>query len=239
MEGYYDVGWERAAGSPSLVGSLIHKPSLICEVKRSSPSTGIIRPDVDLQEVLKEIAMGGGDAVSILTDPDNFMGSLTDLRSASSITNLPTMMKDFVVSAKQVEAAWRSGASGVLLIQPAFTRGLTEKDLDEMIGFAHDWGMEVLLEVYDGGLEEALNTDADLVGVNTRNLDTLEINLEKAYGEIRKFEPDSWRIVLESGVKSRRDIEMFMELGVSKFLVGTAIMSAQSISSKIKELKMG
>ncbi len=238
MDGYYDVEWEEINRSPSLFENLTSRPALICEIKRVSPIVGKLRPDIRIEEALKEIMNGGGDAVSILTDPDNFHGSIHDLRHAS-IYPLPTLMKDFVVSERQIEAACRSGASAILLIHQIFKRGLSSMSLREAIRMAHDLGLEVILEIYDGGLGEALDTDSELIGINSRNLDTLEINLEKAYNMIRGHQGDAWRIVAESGIKSHQDITRFMELGVTRFLVGTSIMSSGSISSKIRELKGG
>ncbi len=237
--GYYDVGWRQDAEPPSLVDNLTSRPALICEVKRSSPTMGRIRPDLRIGEALEEIRRGGGDAVSILTDPDNFQGSLRDLKHASESSSLPTLMKDFIVSERQIEAAWRSGASAILLIYPVFKRGLSSISLREAINTAHSLGLEVILEVFDGGLGEALDTDSDLVGVNSRNLDTLEVDLWRAYRMIKEYEGDAWRIVAESGIRSPHDVRTFMELGVSRFLVGTSIMSSRSISSKIRELKEG
>ncbi|MCS7138281.1 MAG: indole-3-glycerol-phosphate synthase TrpC, partial [Candidatus Caldarchaeum sp.] len=150
-----------------------------------------------------------------------------------------TLMKDFVVSKKQLEFASKAGASAVLLIVPAFERGLCEIPLSQMIKEAHDMGLEVLLEVYRAeDLGTALNSDAELVGINSRDLDSLDVSLERAKAIAAAVpEHDRWRIVAESGIKSREDVEPFIMMGVNKFLVGTALMTSNDPALAIRRIK--
>lgn len=240
VEGYYGLaGYEAARRGPSMLEAL-SKPgiSLICELKLRSPSMGLIRMDSDPLSLVKEMEDAGADAISIMTDPDNFSGSINYLVEASRITKLPTLMKDFIVSEIQIEAARKAGASAVLLIYPAFSNGYAELKLNDAIEHAHGLGLEVLLESYTPkDFKSSLRYDADLFGVNSRNLDTLDLNLDRAYEIIAAHGGGDERIVLESGIVSSSQIRRFVKLGVNKFLVGTSIMRSKSITLKIRELK--
>jgi indole-3-glycerol phosphate synthase len=239
-EGYYSLDECKAAvRRPSMLKAL-GKPgiSLICELKLRSPSMGWIREEQDPVSLVMEMEDAGADALSILTDPDNFSGSIRYLAEASEITSLPILMKDFIVSETQIEAAHRAGASAILLIFPAFSRGYTELELRDAIELAHGMGLEVLLESYTiGDFKASLHYDVDLLGVNSRNLDTLDLSLDRAYEIIAAHGGDCERIVLESGITSASDVRKFLEVGVSKFLVGTSIMRSRNIAAKIRELK--
>lgn len=239
-EGYYDLEGEIARSAPSLARSLNDDPSLICELKFRSPTRGKLRSPRKLVEIAREMMLGGANALSVLTDPDHFSGSLKYLPEVSKAISLPTLMKDFIISRVQIKAARRAGASAVLLIYPVFSRGYS-KDLSlrDAIDYAHDLGLEVLLEAYTlDDLRKSLSLDADLIGVNSRNLDTLDLSLERAYRMIEEV-GDADRIVLESGIRSAADISLFRRIGVKRFLIGTSIMTSENIRSKVKELKGG
>ncbi len=237
-EGYYDLEVEAVSVRRSLVEALDRSEiSLICEVKFRSPTRGTIREFHDPARIAEEMKRGGADAISILTDPDNFSGSIKHLIDVSSSIDLPALMKDFVVSELQLEAARKAGASAALLIYPIFARGYSELTLRDAIDYAHGLGLEVLLEAYTlNDLMKALSSDADLIGVNSRDLDTLDLNLKRAYRLIGKIGNDE-RLVLESGITSASEIIWFKEIGVTKFLIGTSIMNSNNIASKIRELK--
>lgn len=238
--GYYKLPDEEPSSSErlSLINALSDRVSLICEIKPRSPTAGHLRKVIDPVEVAREMVAGGANAISILTDPDNFLGSIKNLVKISRVIKRPTLMKDFVVSKEQIESAWRAGASAILLIYPVFTRGYGELTLDDAVDHTHALGLEVVLEVYDpGDLEGVLEIGADLVGVNSRNLDTLDVSLDRAYKMIKSLDDGREKIVVESGIKCAADIKRFLKLGVNKFLVGTAIMSSPDIASKIHELK--
>ncbi|MEM0329563.1 MAG: indole-3-glycerol-phosphate synthase [Nitrososphaerota archaeon] len=239
-KGYYNLEfYEAPASRPSMLDAL-NKPgvSLICELKLRSPAMGVIRDARNPLNLIEEMEAAGADAISIITDPDNFSGSIHYLAEASKITRLPTLMKDFIVSDVQIEAARRAGASAILLIYPAFSRGYTLLGLREAIDLAHSMGLEVILESYNmEDLRASLSYDADLLGVNSRNLDTLELSLDRAYELIASLGDPDERVILESGISSASQIRRFAELGVNKFLVGTSIMASNSIALKIRELK--
>ena len=241
LEGYYDIEADASSNKIiSLVKALDHdEVSLICELKSRSPSHGEIRRIGNPVKLAKLIELAGANGLSILTDPDNFSGSIRHLLEISGEVSIPTLMKDFIISTAQIEAARKAGASAILLIYPAYARGYSDTTLDHAIDYAHDLGLEVLLEAYTPkDLEAALSTDADLIGVNSRNLDTLDVSLERAYRIIELAGAgESERIVVESGIKSAHDILFFRRLGVKRFLVGTSIMSSPDIRSKIRELK--
>jgi len=239
-EGYYNLEEESSRGSLSLTGALNDDPSLICELKLRSPTKGELRSSCEPIKIAREMMMGGADALSILTDPDHFSGSIKHLSEISKTISLPTLMKDFIVSKVQIEAARRADASAILLIYPIFARGYSrDLTLRDAIDYAHDLGLEVLLEAYvSDDLSKSLLTDADLIGVNSRNLDTLDLSLERAYrmiGEVGETD----RIVLESGIRSAHDISLFRRIGVKRFLIGTSIMSSRDIRLKVRELKEG
>lgn len=239
-KGYYSLEeYEAPMSRPSMLKAL-DKPgiSLICELKLRSPVMGIIRDARNPLCLIEEMEAAGADAISIITDPDNFSGSIYYLAEASRITRLPTLMKDFIVSEAQIKAAHRAGASAILLIYPAFSRGYAELELRDAIDLAHSLSLEVILESYSmEDFKASLGYDADLLGVNSRNLDTLELNLDHAYQIIAALGDRDERIILESGINSASQIRRFAELGVNKFLVGTSIMASSSIASKIRELK--
>ncbi|MEN3047625.1 MAG: indole-3-glycerol-phosphate synthase [Candidatus Caldarchaeales archaeon] len=236
--GYYSAAWELKAARRSLTGSLRSRVSVIAELKPSSPTAGSIRSVDDPRALIAKMIEGGADAISVLTVLDDFGGRPEYLRVASEL-GAATLMKDFVVTRAQLEFAARSGASAVLLIARAFRLGLCELDVDGMIGEAHDRCLEVLLEVYRAeDLDFALRTDADLIGVNSRDLETLDLNLEKARAIVAELpEGERWRTVVESGIGSRSDVEPFLGMGVNKFLVGTAVMRSQDPAAAIRAIK--
>ncbi len=240
VKGYYNLeGYETPEKRPNMLNAL-DRPgvSLICELKLRSPSTGTIREERDPINLVKEMERAGADAISIITDPDNFSGSIHYLARASRITSLPTLMKDFIVSEAQIAAAYRAGASAVLLIHPVFSRGYAEVSLRDAIELAHSMSLEVLLESYTADdFNASLRYDVDLLGVNSRNLDTLDLSLDRAYEIIAALGGRDDRIILESGITSASEIRRFAKLGVNKFLVGTSIMRSRDIMSKVRELK--
>lgn len=236
--GYYLTTWERPTSERSLLRSLRSAVSVIAEMKPKSPSAGTLRNVYDPRQLVSRLIDGGADAISVLTEDVDFGGRPEYLRLASE-TGVPTMMKDFVVSREQLEFASRAGASAVLLIVGAFKRRLCELDLHRMIREAHDLGLEVLLEIYrPEDLEIALNSDADMIGINSRDLDTLDLSLARAKSIADLVsERERRKTVIESGISSRSDVEPFIEIGINKFLVGTAIMSASDPSVAIKRIK--
>ena len=209
-------------------------PSLIAEVKRSSPSVGHIA-DTDPADRARSYADGGAAAVSVLTEGRHFGGSLEDLRAVHLATTVPVLRKDFLVEPSQLLEARACGADAVLLIAASLSRDA----LGEMLATADDLRLGVLLETHSvADLEKALETDSRVVGVNARDLETLEVDVERALGMLSEVPAD--RIaVLESGVSQRQDVVRARASGARAVLVGEALMRAADPAAKIRELLEG
>jgi indole-3-glycerol phosphate synthase len=209
---------------------------IIAEIKSASPSAGVIRKEVDATVIAKSMEKGGATALSVLTEPKQFGGSLAALSLARKIVKLPILMKDIILSPLQIQAASKLGANAVLLIKALFDRVYSERTLDEMISGAHLLGLEVLLETHT--LSEfcsALKTDADLIGINNRNLATLKVDLSQTKTILSSINPKNTVIVSESGIKSPTDIRFLRESGAGAFLIGSAIMLSDNIEEKVRE----
>ncbi|MEM2321331.1 MAG: indole-3-glycerol-phosphate synthase [Candidatus Bathyarchaeia archaeon] len=216
------------------------KVPIISEIKFASPSVGLLRVPGDVESIAKDMIEAGAIGLSILTEPEYFSGSLENLLKARIAVEAPIMMKDIVVSMEQIEAAWRVGADAVLLIVSLFKRGYCETDLDNMIEYAHSYGLEVLLETHT--LEEfrlALSADADMIGINNRDLRTLKVDLnvtKRILESLDKSEVDGRPIVSESGIKSPEDIRFLRRCGADAFLVGSSVITAKEIGKFISSL---
>jgi indole-3-glycerol phosphate synthase len=208
-------------------------PAVIAEMKRSSPSVGAIAEDADPVLRARAYAAGGAAAISILTEPSHFHGSLLDLQAARSAVDLPLLRKDFLVHPGQVIEARANGADAVLLI----TACLSDSELVSMLAAASDMGLGVLLETHsDADQERALGTDARVIGVNARDLETLDVDIEAALERLRRIPPDRVS-VLESGISSRSQAEDAMRAGASAILVGEALMRAGDPAAMLRELR--
>ncbi len=236
--GYYEHLTEAATkpvGLRSAIQQSQHAP-VIAEIKGASPSAGVIRQDFSPEKVALAMAKGGAAGISVLTEPKHFSGSLTNLAKVRKTVELPVLMKDIIVSPRQLEAAARTGANGMLLIQALFDRGYGELAVNEMIEAAHSRKLEVLLEVHDEDeFRRALATDADLIGINNRNLATLEVDLNVTRHILEKKLEDNVIVVSESGIHSAADVLFLRACGANAFLVGSAIMSAENIEAKVRE----
>ncbi len=210
---------------------------VITEIKPASPSMGTIRSNINPAEVAQAMQQGGAIGLSILTEPTHFNGSLQTLTQARSTVNLPLLMKDIIITTEQIDAAAKLGANAILLIQALFDRGYCEIDLIKTIAYGHNLGLEVLLETHtEAEFKKALETDADLIGINNRNLDTLKTDLVTTQ-QILTAENKQGRIVVsESGIKSPGHIQYLRGCGADAFLVGSSIMLTDDIESKVKEL---
>jgi indole-3-glycerol phosphate synthase len=208
--------------------------SVIAEVKRASPSAGAIAPEADPVAQAAAYAAGGAAAISVLTEPTHFRGSLEDLRAvAAEVTTTPLLRKDFLISDAQLVEARAAGADSVLLI----TSCLDDDELTTMLERARALGMEPLVETHDDAdLARALATDARIVGVNARNLETLEVDVDAALRRLHAISGD--RIaVLESGVKGREEATAAAAAGASAILVGETLMRAGDPAGAIRELR--
>jgi indole-3-glycerol phosphate synthase len=210
--------------------------AVIGEIKAASPSLGTIRNETNPYQIAKAIKRGGAIGISVLTEPKHFNGSLAALTQAREVVKLPILMKDIILSHEQIEEAADIGANAVLLIQALFERGYTEMTIDEMITFAHSRGLEVLLETYtEEEFAIATKTNADLIGINNRNLSTLEIDLNSTKRIIEKNGKMGKTVISESGIKTQDDLKFLRQCGASAFLIGTSIMLAENVEKKVRE----
>ena len=209
--------------------------SLITEVKFSSPSLGKIRKTTDPVKIAKSMVDGGAIGLSILTQPHLFNGSPEYFQKIRRAVKIPLLMKDIVINKIQIDAAEKIGADCILLIQSIFDKKLAT-DIDEFISYAHKKKLMVLLESHTK--KEFINstkTDADLLGINNRNLDTLEINLDVTKNILK--DRNEKRIILsESGIESPNDIRFLDDCGADAFLVGSSIMKSKDIKGHVKKL---
>jgi len=238
--GYYEIERaETARRRLSLKESIKrckHVP-IIAEIKPSSPSYGNLRKISSLREVAAAMERGGAIGISVLTEPKHFRGSIKSLVETRNYTNLPVLMKDVVVDPVQIEAASKSGADAVLLIYSIFKRGYIDSLVEDMINLAHSMELEVLLETHTKDeFLSALRTDADLVGINNRDLKTLKVDL-KVTERILASAPQCDKIVVsESGIQKPEDIRFLCACGAKTFLVGSAIMLAENMEEKVRSL---
>ena len=207
-------------------------PALIAEVKRASPSAGMIAEDVNPSVLARGYQAGGAAAVSVLTEPRHFQGSLADLQAVRSSVSIPVLRKDFLIHPSQVIEARASGADAVLLIVAA----LTDAQLRALLEAAGDVGLATLVETHsDEDLRRALDSDAKLIGVNARDLETLEVDVAGALARVGRV-PDDRISVLESGISTRANVDAALEAGASAILVGEALMRADDPARAVRKL---
>ena len=207
-------------------------PALIAEVKRASPSAGAIADDANASALARGYQAGGAAAVSVLTEPRHFHGSIADLQAVRSSVSIPVLRKDFLIHPAQVIEARASGADAVLLIVAA----LSDAELRALLGAAGDLGLGALVETHsDEDLGRALETEATMIGVNARNLESLEVDVEGALERVGRV-PEDRIAVLESGVTARADVEAALTAGASAILVGEALMRADDPARAVRKL---
>ncbi len=211
--------------------------AIIAEIKRASPSKGTIRSDPDIGRLASAMERGGAAGISVLTEPSHFNGSLADLVLARGSVALPLLMKDIVLDRSQVEAASRMGADAVLLIKAIFDRDYADCRLEAMIDLVHSLGMEVLLEVHTSEeFREAMGLEADLIGVNNRDLGTLRVDLRTTERILAAHRGCPAVVVSESGISSPADVLFLKGVGARAFLVGSSVMLAGDVEDKVREL---
>jgi indole-3-glycerol phosphate synthase len=206
--------------------------SLIAEMKRASPSRGPIRPGASVAEVVRGYQAAGARAVSVLTEPNHFGGSLEDLVEARSACDLPLLRKDFVVDRYQLLEARAAGADAVLLIVAA----LDGERLAGLMAAASDLGMDSLVEVHDEEeVETAVEAGAEVIGINNRDLHSLDVDLGTTFKLLADV-PAGTVVVAESGITERGHVSELEDAGVDAILVGEALMRADDPASAVREL---
>ncbi|MDX1658932.1 MAG: indole-3-glycerol phosphate synthase TrpC [Nitriliruptorales bacterium] len=204
---------------------------VIAEIKRASPSKGALAPDLDAAEQAARYGAGGAAAISVLTEPDRFEGSLDDLLAASG-SGLPTLRKDFVVDAYQIWEARRAGAAAVLLIVAA----LDDDDLRDLLAATDEAGLDALVEVHDRGeLERAQAVGATIIGVNARDLRTFEVH-RNAFALLRPHFPAGAIAVAESGIRGPADVAVAGAQGADAVLVGEALVTSDDPQQLLERL---
>ncbi|MCY1287698.1 Indole-3-glycerol phosphate synthase [compost metagenome] len=210
-----------------------HEPAVIAEIKKASPSKGVLRENFVPAEIARSYEEGGAACLSVLTDVDFFLGSDAYLKEARAACSLPVIRKDFMIDPYQVVEARAIGADCILLIVSA----LDDVRMAELAAVARDFNLDVLVEVHDGEeLERALKTlDTPLVGINNRNLHTFEVTLDTTLDLLPEI-PRDRLVVTESGILNRADVELMEVSEVYAFLVGEAFMRADEPGTELKRL---
>jgi len=208
------------------------KPAIIAEVKKASPSKGVLRENFVPADIAKSYEQGGAACLSVLTDVQFFKGSVAYLEEARAACSLPVLRKDFIVDAYQILEARAMGADCILLIAAAL-QPLQMRDLE---AYAHSLGLAVLVEVHDRDeLEQSLTLKTPLIGVNNRNLRTFETSIETTIGMLDMV-PEDRIVVTESGILSRVDVDRMRAMDVQTFLVGEAFMRAEDPGTELARM---
>jgi len=221
--GFFDALQERHS---------LGQAAVIAEIKKASPSKGVIREDFNPEQIARSYAQHGAACLSVLTDVDFFQGRDEYLQQAREACTLPVLRKDFMIDHYQIYESRMLGADCILLIVAC----LSDVLLNELCGLAHDLEMDVLIEVHDEQeLERALRVPNKLVGINNRNLRSFETSLETTLS-LRQRVPGDYILVSESGIHTPEDVQLLRENGIQSFLVGEAFMAADDPGAKLKEL---
>ena len=208
------------------------KAAIISEIKKASPSKGVLRADFRPAEIAATYEANGAACLSVLTDEQFFQGSAAYLKQARSVCSLPVLRKDFMVDIYQIYEARAMGADAILLIVSALDHGL----MAEMEAVAHELGMGVLVETHDGDeLTAALKLKTPLLGINNRNLRTFEVSLENTLGLLDRI-PQDKLVITESGILNQADVQRMREANVHAFLVGEAFMRAADPGAELARL---
>jgi indole-3-glycerol phosphate synthase len=220
-------GFRRSLESRSQTGSAV-----IAELKKASPSRGLIRPDFDPRLLAIELEQAGAAALSVLTEEEFFQGSLDNLRSASASTRLACLRKDFIVDEMQVVEARANRADAILLI----TAALSQAELEMLASRAGQYQLDVLCEVHNReDLQRAIDAGCNLIGVNNRDLQTFQVDLKTALGLADLIPAEAFRVA-ESGIHSAADITQLANAGYQAFLIGESLMQSKSPASALETL---
>jgi len=207
-------------------------PAVIAEIKKASPSKGLIRAEFDAASLAQQLEAGGAATLSVLTDEKFFQGSLENLRRASAAVKLPCLRKDFMVDEFQVLEARANSADAILLIMAA----LTDAELRKLRDVAQKQGLDVLCEVHDAEeLERALALECECVGVNSRDLRTFEVSLDRACELAARLPKDAVKVA-ESGIHTAADMQRLRAAGYDAFLIGESLMRKANPDEALKQL---
>jgi len=208
------------------------KPAIIAEIKKASPSQGVIRENFKPIDIAVDYAMNGATCLSVLTDKEFFQGSEANLQMVRERCPLPVIRKDFMIDTYQIHESRALGADCVLLIAAALEDSLMKDLADTATGL----GMDVLVEVHDAAeLERALVLDTNLIGINNRNLRTFQVSLQTTL-TLKDRVPADRLVVTESGIHTQEDVRLMLDNGIYTFLVGEAFMRAEHPGQKLREL---
>ena len=210
------------------------KFSLIAEIKKASPSAGIIRRDFYPVSLAKTYEECGASAISVLTDEKFFQGKLEYLKAAKESTIIPILRKDFIIDEDQIYESRIAGADALLLI----ARVLSDPELIKLLRLTEDLEMQALVEVHNAEeVQRVLKTEAKIIGINNRDLDTFKVDFQNTIKLINNFPELKKRILIsESGIKSHEDIETLKKAGVDGVLIGETLLRSNNIPAKVKEL---
>ncbi len=240
-EGYYG---QNLFATPNKIGRSFRRAigakrrhAVIAEVKLSTPRKGRLSESFDIHNYVRSMEEAGVVGFSVLTQPKHFDGSLHNLAEVRGNTMLPVLMKDFVISRRQIDAAQRAGADACLLIQGIFDSNLAEESLDLLIDYAHSLDLEVLTEVNsEDELEKAVKSESDMIGVNRRNLRTLELNMELMEKLLPHPALTRKVVVAESGIGGPEDARRCFKMGADAVLVGSYLMQADNAAQAARLL---
>jgi indole-3-glycerol phosphate synthase len=236
-DGIYDIN-ESLPNSGTDLENIITKSehaTIITEVKFSSPALGNIREITDPVEIALKMVTGGASALSVLTQPYMFDGSPEFFMKVRKMVKVPMLMKDITIDRVQIDAAKKIGADYFLLIQSMFDRGLVN-DIDGMIDYGHNLGLKVLIEAHTKQeFDNSCKTDADIIGINNRNLDTMKIDLSTTK-EILHNTKKTKLVISESGISTSDDIRFLHKCGADAYLVGSSIMKTDDIQQTVQNL---